>query len=173
MTLMKTLNFMKTLFLLVAIVGLSSCGDKYYSDDYLRNSNAKLCGKTWVNDSEKNDVDEWVRHTLKFDDNGRLAETYAYYHVNESQPYRTETNNLTWSWIDDTMEGIVFDYGVNGVTYFDNVWVREHNMSGKLNGKVVVFVDSKIGRNERLLEDFTDTDARCRVRVLRGRSGRD
>ena len=45
MTLMKTLNFMKTLFLLVAIVGLSSCGDKYYSDDYLRNSNAKLCGK--------------------------------------------------------------------------------------------------------------------------------
>lgn len=66
---MKTLNFMKTLFLLVAIVGLSSCGDKYYSDDYLRNSNAKLCGKTWVNDSEKNDVDEWVRHTLKFDDN--------------------------------------------------------------------------------------------------------
>ena len=30
MTLMKTLNFMKTLFLLVAIVGLSSCGDKYY-----------------------------------------------------------------------------------------------------------------------------------------------
>ena len=77
MTLMKTLNFMKTLFLLVAIVGLSSCGDKYYSDDYLRNSNAKLCGKTWVNDSEKNDVDEWVRHTLKFDDNGRLAETYA------------------------------------------------------------------------------------------------
>lgn len=46
MTLMKTLNFMKTLFLLVAIVGLSSCGDKYYSDDYLRNSNAKLCGKT-------------------------------------------------------------------------------------------------------------------------------
>lgn len=50
--------------------------------------------KAWVNDSEKNDVDEWVRHTLKFDDNGRLAETYAYYHVNESQPYRTETNNL-------------------------------------------------------------------------------
>ena len=100
---MKTLNFMKTLFLLVAIVGLSSCGDKYYSDDYLRNSNAKLCGKTWVNDSEKNDVDEWVRHTLKFDD--------------------------------------------NGVTYFDNVWVREHNMSGKLNGKVVVFVDSKYNRN--------------------------
>lgn len=65
----------------------------------------------------------------------------------ESQPYRTETNNLTWSWIDDTMEGIVFDYGVNGVTYFDNVWVREHNLSGKLNGKVVVFVDSKYNRN--------------------------
>lgn len=40
-----------------------------------------------------------------------------------------------------------FDYGVNGVTYFDNVWVREHNLSGKLNGKVVVFVDSKYNRN--------------------------
>ena len=77
----------------------------------------------------------------------KLLWTYAYYHVNESQPYRTETNNLTWSWIDDTMEGIVFDYGVNGVTYFDNVWVREHNLSGKLNGKVVVFVDSKYNRN--------------------------
>ena len=100
-----------------------------------------------MNDSDKNDADEWVRHTLKFDDSGRLAETYAYYHLNENQPYRTETNNLTWSWIDDSMEGIVFDYGVNGMTYFDNVWVREHNLSGKLNGKVVVFVDSKYNRN--------------------------
>ena len=75
MTLMKTLNFMKTLLLLVAIVGLSSCGDKYYSDDYLRNSNAKLCGKTWVNDSDKNDADEWVRHKFKFDDSVRQPET--------------------------------------------------------------------------------------------------
>ncbi|THC47674.1 hypothetical protein E7X19_26810, partial [Bacteroides fragilis] len=33
----EDIEFYETLFLLVAIVGLSSCGDKYYSDDYLRN----------------------------------------------------------------------------------------------------------------------------------------
>lgn len=58
-----------------------------------------------------------------------------------------EINNLIWLWIDDMMEGIVFDYGVNGVIYFDNVWVCEYNMFGKLNGKVVVFVDLKYNRN--------------------------
>lgn len=42
---MKTLNVGKILFLLMIVMGLSSCGDEYYTDDYLRNSDEKLCAK--------------------------------------------------------------------------------------------------------------------------------
>ena len=35
---MKTLNVGKILLLLMVVIGLSSCGDDYFSDDYLRNS---------------------------------------------------------------------------------------------------------------------------------------
>lgn len=40
------------------------------------------------------------------------------------------------------MEGLILDYGADDRIYFDNVWVREHNLSGKLEGVVVMFVDA-------------------------------
>ena len=39
---MKTLNGGKILFLLMIVMGVSSCGDEYYTDDYLRNSDEKF-----------------------------------------------------------------------------------------------------------------------------------
>ena len=55
---MKTLNVGKILFLLMIVMGLSSCGDEYYTDDYLRNSDEKLCAKKWVEEytTENKDV---------------------------------------------------------------------------------------------------------------------
>lgn len=43
---MKTLNYAKILLLMVTILGMTSC-DKYYDDEYLRNSDNKLCGYNW------------------------------------------------------------------------------------------------------------------------------
>ena len=46
---MRKLNYARFILLLVLTLGLNACGgdDVYYTDDYLRNSDEKLCGKTW------------------------------------------------------------------------------------------------------------------------------
>ena len=43
------------------------------------------------------------------------------------------------------MEGLELDYGASNVVYFDNVWTRENYLSGRLNGKDVLFSISKKG----------------------------
>ena len=50
----------------------------------------------------------------------------------------------TWPalWMDKSMEGLTLNYGAGEIKYFDNVWVREHYLSGKLDGVVVMMVDA-------------------------------
>ena len=40
------------------------------------------------------------------------------------------------------MEGLTLNYGAGEIKYFDNVWVREHYLSGQLDGVVVMMVDA-------------------------------
>ena len=42
------------------------------------------------------------------------------------------------------MEGLTLNYGAGEIKYFDNVWVREHYLSGKLDGVVVMMVDANL-----------------------------
>ena len=42
------------------------------------------------------------------------------------------------------MENLEINYGAGDIVYFDNVWVREHNLQGKLNGAIVMFVDANL-----------------------------
>ena len=42
-------------------------------------------------------------------------------------------------WIDQEMEGLRLDRGANEVYYFENVWVRQNYLSGKLDGVEVTF----------------------------------
>lgn len=137
---MKTLNVGKILFLLMIVVGLSSCGDEYYTDDYLRNSDEKLCSKVWVEEYET-DNNEVCEHYLEFSRNGSGKETFKYNPKDGRKPYES-SYRFDWSWIDKTMEGLILDYGADDRVFFDNVWVREHNLSGKLDGIVVMFVDA-------------------------------
>jgi hypothetical protein len=44
--------------------------------------------------------------------------------------------------MDKSMEGLTLNYGAGEIKYFDNVWVREHYLSGKLDGVVVMMVDA-------------------------------
>lgn len=141
---MKTLNVGKILFLLMIVMGVSSCGDEYYTDDYLRNSDEKLCAKKWVEEyttENKDGVEVSCSHQLKFakaDYSGQ--EIWEYYRSGESRPYETTSRTFTWKWIDKTMEGLILNYGAGEIKYFDNVWVRENYLSGKLNGMIVMMV---------------------------------
>ena len=46
--------------------------------------------------------------------------------------------------IGKAMENLEINYGAGDIVYFDNVWVREHNLQGKLNGAIVMFVDANL-----------------------------
>lgn len=142
---MKTLNYVKILLLCVFTVTLASCGDdNYYTT--IENSDDKLCGKTWVEEyatENKDGVEVLCSHQLKFakaDYSGQ--EIWAYYRGGESRPYETSTRTFTWKWMDNTREGLTLNYGAGEVKYFDNVWVREHYLSGKLDGVIVMLVDA-------------------------------
>ncbi|MDE6172599.1 hypothetical protein [uncultured Bacteroides sp.] len=137
---MKTLNAGKILLLLMVVIGLSSCGDEYYTDDYLRNSDEKLCNRVWVEEYETND-NELCEHYLEFSRNGSGKETFKYKPIDGRKPYES-SYRFDWAWIDNSMEGLILDYGGNDRVFFDNVWVREHNLSGKLDGVIVAFVDA-------------------------------
>lgn len=66
---MKRLNCTRFALLLILVLGLGACGDDvYYTDDYLRNSDEKLCGKTWTENLEADDNMDCV-HQLKFSQN--------------------------------------------------------------------------------------------------------
>ena len=82
-------------------------------------------------------------HQLKFakaDNSGQ--EIWEYYRGGESRPYETTSRTFTWKWMDKSMEGLTLNYGAGEIKYFDNVWVREHYLSGKLDGVVVMMVDA-------------------------------
>lgn len=45
------------------------------------------------------------------------------------------------------MEGLILNYGAGEIKYFDNVWVRENYLSGKLNGMIVMMVGTNFNNN--------------------------
>lgn len=138
---MKTLNILKVFLLCLCTLGLTACGDEYYTDDYLRNTDEKLCGKTWIEEFETAEG-ELCNHQLKFTKDKSGQEVYQYYRDSETRPYRSESYTFNWRWVDADMENIEINYGGGDIVYFDNVWVREHNLSGKLEGVIVMFVDA-------------------------------
>ena len=44
--------------------------------------------------------------------------------------------------MDSAKEGLRLDFGAGNIVYFENVWVREHYLSGKLDGVEVTFADA-------------------------------
>lgn len=137
---MKTLNFVKMLLLCVITLSMTSCGDDNYY--VMQNSDDKLCGKTWTEASEDEyDFTGINYYQLKFDKNNSAQEIKEYYRDGESEPYKRDTRRFTWKWMDDTKETLILDFGAKETIYFENVWVREHYLSGKLDGKMIVLTD--------------------------------
>ena len=143
---MKTLNFVKILLLCAVISGLASCGDdKYYTE--IQNSDDKLCGKTWTEKYTDEEGNTCV-HKLEFSkvkvnnkDSNSGKETTITYKTGKTE---SVSKDFTWQWVDNSMEGLVLSYGSGDVVYFENVWVREHYLSGKLGERMIVLSDRAI-----------------------------
>ena len=124
---------------------LTACGDDitYYT---IQNSDETLCSRTWVEEYDTTNEDGVMVgcvHQLKFSTlNYSGQEIHQYYYTGQSRPYSEVTRNFDWEWMDNTKEGIRMDFGAGNIVYFENVWVREHYLSGKLNGTQVTFTDA-------------------------------
>lgn len=134
---MKTFNFVKILLFTVVTLGFASCGDDVYYT--MQNSDEKLCGKVWVKSS---DIDGGRSYTyiLKFDKNNEGYETTVTY---DSSGKTTVEKEFSWRWGDNSKESLRLNFRDTGVKYFDNVWVRDHYLSGELDGEAITLTDSE------------------------------
>jgi hypothetical protein len=135
------LRNVKIMLFLAILAGFSSC-ENYYTDDFFRNSNEKLCNRLWERTYLIND--ELCTHQLIFrEETQASAETFEYRREKNGnwnkEPYLRETVAFSWKWADKEQEGIIIDHPVYGVLFFDNIWVRTHYLSGNLDGEEVTF----------------------------------
>lgn len=134
---MKTLNFVKIFLLCLFSLSAVSCGDDVYYT--MQNEDAKLCGKKWVEDTET-DGNVASAYQLVFEMKGnRGYEISTTYTEDGKVTYEKE---LTWNWTDDSKEALKLTFVDGKVKYFENVWVRDHYLSGILDGEYVILTDA-------------------------------
>lgn len=54
---------------------------------------------------------------------------------------------FTWRWTDGSKEALRLTFNDGKVKYFENVWVRDHYLSGKMDGKIVMMTDASYTQN--------------------------
>ena len=119
---MKTLNVGKILLLCAFAIGLTSCGDDVYYT--MENSEYKRCDRTWV-DNKGQEL------TITYDEGGKT----------------TVDREFSWRWADNSKEALRMTFPDGKVKYFENVWVRDHYLSGKLDGKIIMMTDASYTKN--------------------------
>ncbi|KAA6341213.1 hypothetical protein EZS27_010958 [termite gut metagenome] len=137
---MTLLRSVKVLLFLVMLTGFSSC-ENYYTDDFFRNSDEKLCNRLWERTYLINN--ELCTHQLVFREALTGAETFEYRRKENGnwseKAYLTQSYSFYWEWADKELEGILIEHPRDGTLFFDNVWVRTHYLSGNLDGEGVTF----------------------------------
>lgn len=134
---MKIWNYVKILMLCTLTLNFISCGDDVYYT--MENDDNKLCGKTWI---EEYNTDEGLLCTyqLRFSkDNNKGQEVSTTYNTGGKVIIDRE---FTWRWADESKEILKLTFADNKVKNFENVWVRNHCLSGKLDGKNVTLLDA-------------------------------
>ncbi|KAA6339324.1 hypothetical protein EZS27_012731 [termite gut metagenome] len=139
---MRMLDGIKVALLLTVWIGFNSC-EMHYTDDYFRNSDAKLCNKLW----ERQYIidNELCTHQLTFritSKGGKGTEVFIYQRDRYGKwdvPYREISYSFDWEWGDNQYESILIDHSIDGILYFDNVWARDYYLSGYLEGEEVTF----------------------------------
>ena len=104
-----------------------SCGDDIYYTT-IQNSDEKLCGKDWT---EKYETEEGTcTYQLWFENENNQMSKEVIKIVNGSET-TTKERMFTWKWADNSKEALILIFPANEVKYFENVWVRDHYLSGK------------------------------------------
>lgn len=139
---MKSLNVGKILLLCAFTIGLLSCGDDVYYT--MENNDNKLCDRTWVDDSK---TDEGLSSSYQlrfFKDNNKGQEVTVTY---DEGGKITVDREFSWRWTDDSKEALRLTFTDGKIKFFENVWVRDHYLSGKLDGKIMMMTDSNYTKN--------------------------
>ena len=139
---MKTLNVGKILLLCAFAIGLTSCGDDVYYT--MENSDKKLCDRTWVDESETNEGAPCTYQLKFFKDNNKGQELTITY---DEGGKTTVDREFSWRWEDNSKEALRMTFPDGKVKYFENVWVRDHYLSGKLDGKIIMMTDASYTKN--------------------------
>lgn len=126
------------------ILVVAACGDDiYYTAE--ENTDERLCGRTWTEEVPVTDNETYAsaEHQLIFSLTGQSRETWVWRKPGGGEDITTST--FTWKWMDNSREGIVLDFGGGELKYFENVWVRDHYLSGKLDGRILMMKDASYG----------------------------
>ena len=132
---MKVLGYLKICLLCIVILPFCSCGG---DDDHIPSLDDKLC-RTWKQETTIGSIR--YTHKLIFTRKGNSGQEIKEERNTDAETTNTETRDFTWQWKDNAKECLVLNYGAGETKYLENVWVREHYLTGLLNGEVIMMVD--------------------------------
>lgn len=131
---MKVLDYLKICLLCIMTLPLCSCGD----DEDTPSLDDKLC-RTWMQETVIDNIT--YTHKLKFVRKGNSGQEIKMEYDTNTATSNTETRDFTWQWKDGAKECLVLNYGAGETKYLENVWVREHYLTGLLNGEIIMMAD--------------------------------
>lgn len=138
---MKTLNVGKIVWLCALLIGLASCGDDVYYT--MENDDKKLCDRLWV-DEYTTEEGLFCTYQLRFFTNSKGQELTTTY---DEGGKTTVDREFSWRWTDGSKEALSLTFADGKVKYFENVWVRDHYLSGEIDGKIVMMKDANYVQN--------------------------
>lgn len=133
---MKSLNVGKILLLCAFAISLLSCGDDVYYT--MENNDNKLCGRIWVDEYQTTEGLP-CSYRLQFFNTSKGQEVTITY---DEGGKTTVDREFSWRWTDDSKEALRLTFTDGKVKLFENVWTRDHYLSGKLDGKIIMMTDS-------------------------------
>lgn len=138
---MKIGKLMNIPLLCMLWMAVLSCGDDVYYT--MENSDQKLCGKTWLKEYVTDNGLAGSYQLRFYMDNNKGQELTTTY---DAGGKTTVDREFTWQWADGSEEGLRMKFNDNTIKYFDNVWVREHYLSGELEGEYILLIDTNYQR---------------------------
>lgn len=136
---MKRLNNIWGIFLccFMASLAFTSCGDDVY---YItpENTDENLCNKLWITDYTASDGSTGT-YQLRFYTDGKGQEVTKTGGTGDTFLHDREIN---WRWVDDSRECLQWSYADGTVCYMDNVLVRQHYLTGEVDGQQMTFIEA-------------------------------
>lgn len=122
-------KYASILMMLTVLVGFTSCEDDENLED-------RMFGRVWIGDVGLSaDNGELLYSEFRFDPDG-FGEEYQYYFRDRAY---YDSFRFKWNWEDRYSNNLILDYGRNGVSYMDDVDIRQ----GRMTGIFYLFDDSR------------------------------